>query len=142
MANLKKFALETILATMLVFSPACSTNALVRESFEGTYKNVEGHVVITRQRKFFDAKHQKCLVFEEIRDERNKDRWYLHSVSTLNNKELLDALATKLPKLADYIRQARPLKEIELEDFYEKGKLKKTRFYLPDNKVEDLIIEH
>jgi hypothetical protein len=140
MINLRKLALETILLAGLVFSPACSDSLPVKEYFSGTYKEVDNHLVIARQRKFFNARHDKYLVFEEIRDERMKDKWYLNQVKNYNDKELLSALATKLPRLADYLKQARPLKEIELEDIYEKGKLKKIRFYLPDNKVEDLFI--
>lgn len=141
MANLKKLALETMLAAVIAISPSCSDNSQVRESLDSTYKDIENKIVIARQRKFFNPTKDKYLIFEEIRDERNKDKWYLHRVMNAN-EELLNELAKKLPKLTSYIKQSKSLKEIELEDIYEKGKLIKIRVYLLDNKVEEFPIQH
>ena len=98
-----------------------------------------------RSREFFsyfdDSGKRESMIFFEERIP-NSNKWRLYGVSGLDNGRLVDRLAERFPKLAEFLMdKSIGINEVSFEDVYEDNKLREIKVYLPNGESEAYSIK-
>ena len=100
---------------------------------------------LERKREFFYRGNKSRIIFYETQDLTNSQKWCVYGISgtrDADSDELLEILAQKLPKLAEALRQNKPINEICFENIYDnRGHITKVEISLPDGAREKYIPE-